>query len=281
MSIDLHVHTNASDATYSPAEVIEIAVARGLTAVSITDHDTMGGIAAAEEAARGRITFIPGLEISTHAGQLELHILGYFVALDNEPLGRELQHVRNERVVRIRKTVERLRSLGVSIVFEDVCRVWEDERGTACDAEAAMGRPHVAKALVELGVVQNPATAFDLYLRRGRPAYMDRYRLEPATAISLIRKAGGLPVLAHPGLVKHDGLIPQLVAQGLGGLEAYHTAHSPADTKRYLGMAERLNLLVTGGTDSHGPTGSYPVEIGALDIPDEYAEALLEWKSAR
>lgn len=279
MSIDLHIHSTASDGSQTPEEIIETAVSKGLTAVSIADHDTVGGQAAAIAAAAGRITYLPAVEISTHIGHSEIHIIGYLIDLANEPLLQMLEHIRQQRVQRIHTTVARLQETGLQVTFDDVMETWHGERTKGKPEEAALGRPHVANTLVRLGIVQNPVAAFDLYLRRGRPAYVDRYRLEPVEAIRLIRTAGGLPVLSHPALAKEDGVIPQLVLQGIGGLEAYHTAHTPADTKRYLRMAQKLNVLVTGGTDSHGPTGSYPIEVGSLDIPDECAQGILRWKA--
>lgn len=279
MSIDLHIHSTASDGSQTPEEIIGTAVSKGLTAVSITDHDTVSGQDAAIATAAGRITYFPAVEISTNIGHSEVHVIGYLIDLGNEPLLQTLDHIRQERVRRIHTMVELLQSLGLQVTFEDVMETWHGERCGGQPEEAALGRPHVANTLVRLGIVPDPVAAFDMYLRRGRPAYVDRYRLEPVEAIRLIRAAGGLPVLSHPALIKQDGVIPQLVLQGIGGLEAYHTAHTPADTKRYLRMAQKLNVLVTGGTDSHGPTGSYPVEVGALDIPDECAESILRWKS--
>lgn len=277
MSIDLHVHTDASDGTLTPEQCVDAAARAGLTALGIVDHDTMGGLARAAAAAEGRLTFIPGVEISTQAGNAEMHILGYLIDQDYQPLLDELQHVREERLSRIHRTVARLRELAVNITFDDIVAACENVTAGHCESQAALGRPHVAAALVRVGAVTSPAEAFSRYLRRGRPAYIDRYRAQPDRAIQLIREAGGLAVLAHPGLMHRDSIIPSLVELGLGGLEAYHTAHSPTDTKRYLDSADRLGLLVTGGTDSHGPTGTFPVEIGSLDVPDIHAERLLAW----
>jgi predicted metal-dependent phosphoesterase TrpH len=279
MSIDLHVHSDASDGTLTPVEVVEEAISRGLSAIGIVDHDTMRGLPSAAAAAQGRITFIPGVEISTQIKNAEMHILGYLMDQDYRPLLDELQHVREERIARIHRTVARLQELAVRITFDDIVAACENVAPEHCEDEAALGRPHVAAALVRNGAVRTPAEAFDRYLRRGRPAYVDRYRAEPEQAIGLIREAGGIAVLAHPGLMHRDAIIPTLVEQGLGGLEAYHVAHSPSLTKRYLEMAHSLGLLVTGGTDSHGPKGTTPVEIGAVAVPDEVAERLLEWKA--
>lgn len=279
--VDLHVHTTASDGTLTPSETVEAAVTAGLSALGIADHDTMSGLDEAREAVRGHLTLIPGVEISTQIKNAELHILGYFMAEDYAPLLAELQHVREERVARIHRTVARLRELAVKITFEDIVAASDNVEAEHDEEGAALGRPHVAAALVRVGAVSSPAEAFDRYLRRGKPAYVDRYRATPECAIALIREAGGLPVLAHPGLMHRDALIPQLVAQGLGGLEAYHVAHTPADERRYLKMTEALGLLVTGGTDSHGPRGTTPVAIGAVPVPDEVGQRLLEWQASR
>lgn len=277
MSIDLHVHTNASDGTLTPEEVVDAAVAAGLTALGIADHDTTAGLPPAAAAAEGRIVFVTGVEISTQAGNAEMHILGYLIDQDYQPLLDELQHVREERLARIHRTVARLRELAVNITFEDIVAACQNVSLKHCEDGAALGRPHVAAALVRVGAVTSPAEAFSRYLRRGRPAYVDRYRAQPDRAIQLIREAGGLAVLAHPGLMHRDSIIPELVELGLGGLEAYHTAHTPTQTKRYLETADRMGLLVTGGSDSHGPTGSFPVEIGSLEVPDIHVERLLAW----
>lgn len=276
MSIDLHIHSKASDGTHTVAEIIEVAVERGLSAISICDHDSFAANAAAGRLAAGRVTYIPGVEVSTHIGDLELHILGYFTREDHGPLVEELEKVREDRAARVERTVARLNALGVSITVEDV----HQSAGAEPGHDIALGRPHIAAALVKRGAVESLNDAFDQYLRRGRPAYLERYRLKPERAIGLIREAGGLPVLAHPGLARNDGLIAPLVLQGLAGLEAYHTAHTEADVKRYLKMAERLGLYVTGGTDSHGPGGSHPVEIGDIDVPDEHAVKLLKWRES-
>jgi len=273
MSIDLHVHSAASDGAYAPERIIDLAVARGLSAVAICDHDSIAANAAALAAAAGRIAYLPGVEISSYHRAVELHILGYFVRADCAPLNEELATIRRERATRIARTVARLNELGVKL---DVAEV-EAVAGAVPGHDISLGRPHVALALVKRGAVADSNEAFELYLRRGRPAYLDRYKLKPERAVQLIREAGGLPVLAHPGLIRDDALIPQLVLQGIQGLEAYHTAHSEADTRRYLKMAERMGLHVTGGTDSHGPSGSYPVDVGGIEVPDECATKLLQW----
>jgi predicted metal-dependent phosphoesterase TrpH len=272
MAVDLHVHSTVSDGSYTPAELVQIAVERGLTALAIADHDTVDGVAAGQQAAAGRLTFLPAVEISTHHGHHELHILGYMLDLDHEPLLAELDRIQEERIKRARRTVEVLQGLGVALGYDQV---------EAVAAGGSIGRPHIATALVAAGAVATPSAAFDRYLKRGRPAYVDRYRLSPARAIELIRGAGGLPVLAHPKLVRRDALIPELVASGLGGLELYHIQHTPYDVERYTRLAERWRLVQTGGSDSHGPRGTYPVEVGQVNVPDACAEAVLAWKAGQ
>ncbi len=273
MAIDLHIHSTISDGSYTPEQIIAEAEAKGLTAVSICDHEAVAGNAPAFAAAAGRLLYIPGVEIGTSWKDFEIHILGYFVDSEYPPLVQELQHVRQQRVERMKRIVGRLQNMGVAIQMEDI---WEAVKETG-EAETAIGRPHVAWALTKKGIVASPAEAFERFLKQGRPAYEKRYRTPFEKALALILQAGGLPVLAHPGLLPQETIIPELVRAGIRGLEAYHTAHTPALTERYIALAQRLGLYITGGTDSHGPRGSYPVELGSLDIPDVYAERLLEW----
>lgn len=274
MSIDLHIHSTISDGSYTPEQIIAEAEAKGLTAVSICDHEAVAANEPALAAAAGRLLYIPGVEIGTSWKDFEIHILGYFVDSEYPPLVQELQHVRQQRVERIKRIVRRLQNMGLPILMEDIWEAVKEKK----EAETAVGRPHVALALTKKNIVASPAEAFERFLKQGRPAYEKRYRTPLEKALALITQAGGLPVLAHPGLLPQETLIPELVRAGIQGLEAYHTAHTPAHTEHYIAMAQQLGLYITGGTDSHGPLGSYPVELGSLDIPDVYAERLLEWR---
>jgi 3',5'-nucleoside bisphosphate phosphatase len=266
------VHSTASDGSYTAPELVELALGAGLTALAIADHDTVAAVPAGVQAAAGRLTFLPAVEISTHHGYQELHILGYMLDLDCRPLLDVLEHIQEERVKRARRTVELLQGLGVDLGYEEVAALAEG---------GSVGRPHIAEALVNAGAVSSQSAAFDRYLKRGRPAYVDRFRVSPARAIELIREADGLPVLAHPKLVKRDSLVTELVQVGLGGLEVYHAQHTPYDVDRYTRMADKLHLIKTGGTDSHGPRGSYPVAVGSVATPDECALSLVAWKARR
>ena len=266
MAVDLHVHSTASDGTLSPTEIVREASARRLTAVSVVDHDTLAGVREALTASAGLpIEVIPGLEINTDVGPLDVHILGYHFEPGHEPLEQELARVREARVGRAGRIVARLNELGIGVTMDDVL---------AQAGDGAVARPHVAAALVALGVVGRVQEAFDRFLGRGRPAYVPRYRLTPAQAIAAIRNAGGVPVLGHPGLMGKDRLIRDLVAQGLEGLEAWHIDHTGFMVEKYQRLAAELGLVVTGGTDSHGPRGSRPIEIGQVSVPDSVLEPL-------
>jgi len=261
MAVDLHIHSTASDGTQEPAEIVRLAADKGLTAIAIVDHDTVAGVAPALEAARGLpLQVVPAVEINTDVHEADVHLLGYHIDPSDEGLAKLLAAVREQRLERAEQMVRRLQALGLGVQMADVLRQAGD---------AAVARPHVAAALCKLGACSSPQEGFDRFLSRGRPAYVPRYRLTPAQAIESIATAGGVPVLGHPGLMNRDSMIPKLVPLGLRGLEAYHVFHTPRATAKYLALADRLGLVVTGGTDSHGPWGTRPVEIGAVEVPDE------------
>lgn len=269
MSCDLHIHSTFSDGSQTPEEIVAEAVEKGLTAIAIADHDTVEGVMPAIEAARGTcLTVIPAVEISTEYQQAEVHILGYWIELDNEELHAKFRYVREARRLRAEEIVYKLRALGIEITIEDVL---------AQSDGVSLGRPHVAQALLAKGYVNGPQEAFDRYLGRDKPAYVPRYKLSPYEAVRAVRNAHGCPVLAHPGLGVGDHIVEALVAAGLEGLEVYHSHHTPSHTRRALRLAEQYGLLITGGSDSHGPGGSYPVEVGEVDVPDECATALIAW----
>ncbi len=268
MAVDLHIHSTMSDGTQTPEEIVAAAVEAGLYAISITDHDHVGGVKPAREAAGERLVVLPGVEVAVELRHLEVHILGYLMDCENATLLEKLAEMRRSRDSRAREMVSRLNALGVKLDYEHVCRI---------AGAGSVGRPHVARALLDEGVVSHQQEAFQRFLRNGGPAYVPRYRLEISEAISLVREAGGAAVLAHPGLCKNDKLVRQAIAAGLDGIEAYHVAHTDHQSDKYRRMAEEHGLLVTGGTDTHGPGGSIPVAMGSVEVPDESADALLEW----
>src|SRR5690554_2605982 len=288
MRIDLHVHSTASDGTLSPSEVVREAHARGLCAIALTDHDTMDGVAEALQAGmRLGVEVIPGVELNTESPAGEVHVLGYFPPPEGwspeaDPAGhgagvvgavidREFYDLlasrRDSRAERARKMVQRLRELGMPLSYEDVLRQAGD---------APVGRPHIARALLEAGYVESVKEAFDRWLSRGGPAYVPREKLSPAEAVQAIIDAGGVPVLAHPGRIDGQWVIQELIDAGLEGLECYYPEHTPEQTERYLGLAREHGLVVTGGTDYHGPRSPHDADLGSLPVPPEAVEQLKE-----
>ncbi|MGC4096584.1 MAG: PHP domain-containing protein [Nitrospira sp.] len=256
--IDLHLHTTHSDGSCSTAEVMTFAKQAGLTALAITDHDIVDGIP--EATAMGKelgIEVVPGVEISSRLGESELHILGYFLNWTDPQLAQRLKTLRDSRHLRNPKIVQRLNELGIPITYEEV---------RALAGTESVGRPHIARLLMEKKFVTSAKEAFDRYLATGRPAFVDRELPEPAEAVRWIREAGGVPVLAHPTWVRTsaDGLrvlVRDLKAAGLGGMEVHYSTHTPSQTTEYLDLAKQCDLLVTGGSDFHGVTKP-DIEVG-------------------
>jgi predicted metal-dependent phosphoesterase TrpH len=266
---DLHVHTTASDGLYSPAEAVDVATACGLAAIGIADHDSASGVAAAlaraAERGRGAPEIIPGIEINTDYGESEIHILGYFVAWNDPELAATLARLRAGRLARVEKMLARLGTLGVHLSLDRVTSVCE---------EGSPGRPHVARALVEAGHVSSIKGAFEVYLSRGKPAYVERMRFTPVEAVEAILRAGGVAVMAHPGNEAPRQLIRELALVGLEGLEVFHPEHDLRQEQLYAAMARELNLVATGGSDSHGRGLAYGVEIGAYTVGYDVVEEL-------
>lgn len=265
--IDLHVHTTASDGSLSPAETVREAVARGVGLLGIADHDTVGGIPAAEEAARAvGLPLVPGVELSVGSGEREIHVLGCFVDVGGIALREILAALRAARDRRNERILLRLAQLGAPV---DPARV-QDIAGSG-----SVGRPHIAKALVEAGHVSSEGEAFGRYLARGRPAYVGRERLSPREASKVIREAGGIPVLGHPAKIGPRPVIEALVDEEMAGLEVFHSDHDERDVALLMSIAKERDLLITGGTDSHGPHSDRPIAIGSLDIPEWVGEQVL------
>ncbi len=271
VTIDLHTHSNRSDGTDSPEELIHNAVVAGLEVVALTDHDSTEGWAEAAAAAEHvDIRLIRGIEISTKLAGKSVHLLGYEFNPDDAPLLTELGKVLDGRNSRLPATLERLRSLGIDIDAKDV-------RRHSVNA-AAMGRPHVADALVELGIVANRDEAFEHYLSPGKPAYVDRYAADLVTAIQLVKAAGGRTVLAHPWSRGSKRVLPmaqiaELREVGLDGLEVDHNDHSPDDRRQLEGIARELDLARTGSSDYHG-TGKIGFDLGCNTTAREQLDRL-------
>ena len=265
--LDLHLHTTHSDGSCTPTEVINMAHRAGVTALAITDHDILTGVAEAIAAGQEYgIEVIPGVEISSLAGNSELHILGYFLDCQNPDLLERLKTLRDGRHRRNPRIIERLHTLGIDITYDEV---------RALAGTDSIGRPHIARVLMDKHVVASAKEAFDRFLAEGKPAYVPRELPNPAEAIRWIKAARGLAVLAHPTWVKVTeqpliDLVRQLKADGLDGVEVYYSTHAARQTREYLSLAQQLGLLVTGGSDFHGitkPDIEVGIGKGALHIP--------------
>lgn len=259
---DLHVHTSASDGVFSPPEVVKMAVDSGLLYLSITDHDTTDGIAQAlETASLAKICLIPGVEISTDSQAGLAHVLGYFIDYKNEELVTTLKSMRHSRQLRARDMVQKLQRLGVDVRWERV----QELAGAA-----SIGRPHIAQAMLEKNYISTFAEAFTKYIGQGGPAYAERIKITPGEAVRLIKQANGLAVLAHPLTINNtDIFIKQLKKEGLDGIEVFYGEYGESEINKLSAIADRLELLKTGGSDFHGINASSETPIGHIEMPEE------------
>lgn len=272
MFADLHLHTCYSDGTYTPDDLVAAAAGHGLALISLTDHDTLEGCAEVEAAAsKVGIRFIPGTEVTAELCGRELHILGYLVDPASDPLARELGRAQVIRQNRVREMVARLQTLGLSLEADAVFEL------ARCKAP---GRPHVARALVQAGHCGSLDEAFERFLKKDRPGWVPKEKIPAARAVELIHAAGGLAVLAHPGLNHDDSLIAKLKDCGIDGLECFHPKHGGNATAKYQSIARELGLLVTGGSDCHGRSKNRPT-MGTVKVPLELVEALLDRQRSR
>jgi hypothetical protein len=262
---DLHLHTQFSDGTFTPEELAGHGASLGFATLALTDHDSVEGCArmAAACTAAG-IEFIVGAELTAEHGDTEVHILGYFLDPENQTLLEKIAGFQAVRQDRIREMVAALNRVGVPLQVESVFAL------ANCQSP---GRPHVARALVKEKLIGNLDEAFEKYLKKGRPAWVPKTKMSALEGVELIHQAGGLAVMAHPGLNRTDEIIPALVNAGLDGIECFHTKHSTALSERYLEIADRFHLLVTGGSDCHGFSKGKPL-IGGVKLPYEHVEKM-------
>ncbi|WP_068616752.1 PHP domain-containing protein [Paenibacillus tuaregi] len=247
---DLHTHTQASDGMNSPAENVHLAKQKELAAIGITDHDTVAGIPQAVQAGlKYGITVVPGVEISTRMEGKDIHILGYHLRYEDPILLSRLDNLRTARAGRNGKILDKLGELGIEITMEEVIA----GRGRELGPDDSIGRPHIAQVLVSKGYAADMREAFDKYLAEGAAAYISLPKVTPLEAFTWIREAGGVPVIAHPGLYGNDELVARIIEEGKpAGIEVYHSDHGPEDEARYIQLAAQYGLIMTGGSDYHG-----------------------------
>jgi predicted metal-dependent phosphoesterase TrpH len=256
--VDLHLHTTASDGVMSPSEIVRYAKTKRLQAIAITDHDTIEGLEEGlSEGKRIDLEVIPGIEVSAEHSPGSMHLLGFFLDIHHPFLNERLRYLQKARAERNPKIAERLNRLGIELTYEEVLKA---------SGGGQVGRPHFAQVLLEKKYVRTFQEAFDRFLKKGAPAYVDKFRFTAKEALHFINEAKGVAVLAHPNTLNMNGyselenLILRLIEEGLKGIEVYYPEHSPLEVAQYKTLAERYGLLITGGTDYHG------IEKNGLDI---------------
>ncbi len=267
--VDLHIHSTASDGRHSPQEIVRKAAGLGLEVIALADHDSVDGIAPALEEARklDRLQFIPAVEVSTDVPSGEVHVLGYFIDYTSEELAAALERFRDSRVGRAQGMVDRLSGLGIHIS-------WERVREIA--GSGAVGRPHVAQAMLEKGYIRSIGEAFDRYIARDGPAYVEREKMTPVEAVQLILRSRGVAVMAHPFTVPEpEATIVEMKAAGMAGIEAYYGNYTDEDVGTLIALAKNHGLLVTGGSDYHGLDESKETLMGGVEVPMEAVERLI------
>jgi len=264
--VDLHIHSDRSDGNLSYKQIINYSLKVGLKAISITDHDNITGIEAAEKYSQQHgLEFISGIEISARIKNYDLHLLGYFIDYQNRRLIEYIKYFQNERVKRAKKTIEQLKNFGIKLSFETVQKI---------AGHGSIGRPHIAEALVKERAVDNYYEAFGKYIGDGCPCAVPKYKISPGEAISLINSAGGICVVAHPGSDVSDGLICNLIKVGLEGIETICPRHTQKQIDSFREIVYKHGLLETGGSDCHGKKDN--IIIGRLNVPYDFVEKIKE-----
>jgi predicted metal-dependent phosphoesterase TrpH len=267
--IDLHLHTTASDGLLQPSELVDMAWRAGIKTMSVTDHDTVAAVAEVAAAAKSSgLGFVPGIEITAIYEHRDIHVLAYFFDPGDAEFNTFLERQRSDRMRRANAMADRLAEMGKPIDRDKLLRPRPGGR--------SFGRPMLARALVKAGHVIDVRQAFDQLIGEGKPAYVPRTGPDPAETISIVSKAGGIASLAHPGLLKRDDLIPGMVESGLSAIEAFHSDHDPAATRHYLGLAERLGIAVSGGSDYHGEKERRRAAFGTVGLSPELFQRLAE-----
>jgi predicted metal-dependent phosphoesterase TrpH len=274
MTIDLHLHSTASDGVFSPEELVKKAADLHMTAVALTDHDSVSGVdAAIGEGARREIRIVPAIELSSGLNGRDIHFLGYFIDHRNKTFNEWLVELREMRTARASKMLCLLEEQDMDISLEDVLKV---------AGNASVGRAHLAQLMVAKGYIDTIEEAFEKYIGRDGSCYVEKYYLSPKDVIAAIKAVGGIAILAHPGLSQVDEFIPDFIRYGIQGIEVMHGEHTPEQTKRYLELTKAKNLLPTGGSDFHGLKNSKRGrKLGTVRVPDEFLERLEKSKMSQ
>ncbi len=266
VTVDLHLHTTASDGTFSPTELVNYAKEIGLKTIAVTDHDTVGGLDEAfVTASRVGIELIPGIEMGTDAHGTDIHILGYFIDHKDAWYIDYLEELKDLRLVRAREMIKRLNDHSVNVTLDESLGLAKG---------GVLTRAHIAKVIVSKGISPSVKDVFDRYLGRDKPCYVQKYNYSSADVISAIQRTGGIPVLAHPSISDADAHIPSLIEDGIKGIEVYCYDNDKVATKKYLDIAEKYGLIVTGGSDDHGPHTPGRFLIGHVYVPEEVVDNL-------
>ena len=261
---DLHLHTIYSDGDFTPEQLVQEAIKANLSCIAVTDHDCILGVKPAREAAGESLEVIPAIELTAEQDSSEIHILGYFVDENSEELNLELEKLRKVRIQRIYDMTEKLNKIAIDVSAEDVFK--KSKYG-------CVGRLHIAQVLLEKGHVSNMYEAFNRYIGDKAPCYVGKFSLNPKEAIDLIIRAKGIPVLAHPYVLRNDSLIASFIECGIKGLEIYYPEHSQLVVHKYLAIAKKFGLCVTGGSDFHGDVKPH-IKVGQISIPYKFVERL-------
>ncbi|MCX7831777.1 MAG: PHP domain-containing protein [Actinobacteria bacterium] len=269
MPADYHIHSNYSDGTYTIDQIIEEAERKQLTSISLTDHDSVGGIKEiVEKSNRSGIKVVPGIELSSVYKDEDVHILGYGIDFKNEELLSSLELFKKKRIERLIEIVDCLKEFGYEIEVEDLLEI--------AGSSEAVGRSHIARVLVNKGYINSVSEAFNVWLSRNKPCFREKFIVTPFEQINLVIKSSGIPVLAHPGDYRVSLPIEDLVDAGLKGIEVFHPDHTEDQIIEFLELAKRYGLLILGGSDAHGPDSERGYSIGQIKLPDEYERVFLE-----
>lgn len=274
MLVDLHMHSQFSDGVYSVEELLGQAVSAGIGTIAITDHDIVGGSKKALQLVKELalpIRVIAGVELNTNHANSEVHILGYHLDYEQPFIEERLSVSRDNRLIRLKQMIDNLNNCGYPTTYEEVREYAHGAR--------SFGRPHIAKLLIQKGFFNNQKDVFDELLYLGGPVYVEHKKISPLEAVDIIKRAGGVSVLAHPGLVHNDSIVEEIIENtGVQGIEVYYPTHTPQQIQKYRSMAKHYNLIISAGSDFHGTSSRYPSKLGVFTSISSNVKEILQWK---